>query len=128
MTDAQRLLALADAIAAAIPAGESAIVAAIAATSLATNHESRARPGGAIAMVTVAIAPGVTLDQWNRAVVAPGQFPPPPQLMSPSNVPPHAWDQLPVYFTYARPWGELRCEHAHGDPARRLRTLIIVPR
>jgi hypothetical protein len=128
MTDAQQLLALADAIAAALPAGERAIADVIAQSSFATGHELRTRHDGRIAMVTVVLAPRVTLEEWNRVVVAPAQLPPPPQLMSPSNVPHDAWGTLPVYFTYSRPWGELKCEHAYGDSARRLRKLLIVPR
>jgi hypothetical protein len=133
--DALRLLALAAAIAEAIPRGEGAISEAIARSpdaALVADHRERLRRDGSVwgVIVTLAPAPPVTLDRLNRTLDAEaGRFllPPGPELMSPSNVPPEAWGELPVYYVHRRPWGKLRCEHAHGDSAGRIRTVIVEP-
>jgi hypothetical protein len=128
-TDAARLLALADAIAEAIPKGATAITSAIAGHAWVAGSENRAGRDGAIVWVTVALSGDspVTVGAVSDAIRASADRSGPPRLglVSPSNVPPSAWGQLPVYVTYPRPWGELACEHAHGDSLGRIRKMII---
>lgn len=83
--------------------------------------------------VVLRLAPGSAVPNltWSRALDAEagGRLQRPrPELVSPTHMPGEAWKELPVPYTWSRPWGVLVVQHLNGDAAERLRTVIVRPR